>query len=63
MINEKETSMLKLGCLVALGVMISILSAINQGFSQNLNQTQSNATQFTTYQNKDLGISFRYPSS
>jgi hypothetical protein len=57
------TKMLKLGCLFAVGAIISLSCSINQGFSQNLNQTQTNVSQFTTYQNKDLGISFQYPSN
>jgi hypothetical protein len=53
--------MIKLRYLVVLGVMTILIYGINQGFSQNQNQT--NATQFTTYQNKDLGISFQHPSN
>lgn len=34
-----------------------MLLGINQGFSQ------TNDTQFTTYQNEELGISFQYPSN
>jgi hypothetical protein len=55
------TKMIKLGSLIVIGVMTLLLYGINQGFSQN--QTQTNATQFTTYENKELGISFQYPSN
>jgi len=48
--------MKKLGCLVVIGLTTILLYGINQGFSQ------IDTTQFTTYDNKDLGISFQYPS-
>lgn len=49
--------MKKLGCLVAVGLMTILLYGINQGFSQ------IDTPQFTTYDNKELGISFQYPSN
>jgi hypothetical protein len=57
MIIGIETKMLKLWCLIAIGIMISLLCGVNQGFSQ------TNSSQFTTYENKELGVSFQYPSN
>jgi len=51
------TKMMKLEYFVAMGFMAILLYEINQGFSQ------TNDTQFTTYENKELGISFQYPSN
>ncbi len=42
---------------ITLSLLTIMLLGINQGFSQ------SNDTQFTTYQNEELGISFQYPSN
>jgi len=49
--------MMKLEYFVAMGFMAILLYGINQGFSQ------TNDTQFTTYENKELEISFQYPSN
>ena len=49
--------MKKLICLVVVGLMTILLYGINQGFSQ------IEIPQFTTYDNKKLGISFQYPSN
>jgi hypothetical protein len=62
MIIRIETKMF-IECFLAIVAMLSLVSGINQGFSQTLNQIQTNASQLTTYQNKDLGISFQYPSN
>jgi hypothetical protein len=48
---------MKLGCLVAVSLMTILLYGINQGFSQ------IDTSEFTTYDNKELGISFQYPSN
>jgi len=42
---------------IMLSLLAIILLGVNQGFSQ------TNDTQFTTYQNEELGISFQYPSN
>lgn len=42
---------------IMLGLLTIMLLGVNQGFSQ------TNDTQFTTYQNEELGISFQYPSN
>ena len=55
--------MFKLECLLAIVAMLSLVYGINQGFSQTLNQNQTIISQLTTYQNKELGISFQYPSN
>lgn len=49
--------MMKLEYLIVIGLVGILLYGINQGFSQ------SNDTQLTTYENKELGISFQYPSN
>lgn len=42
---------------IAITSLIILLFGLNQAFSQ------TNDTQFTTYQNEELGISFQYPSN
>ena len=42
-------------------IMLSLLSIMLIGFNQGFSQT--NDTQFTTYQNEELGISFQYPGN
>lgn len=46
-----------LGSLLAMGLITILLYGINQGFSQ------IDIPQFTTYDNKELGISFQYPGN
>lgn len=48
---------MSLASLLAMGLMTILLYGINQGFSQ------TDIPQFTTYDNKELGISFQYPSN
>ena len=55
--------MIKLRYLVVLGIMTILIYGINQGFSQSQTNVNANTAQFTTFENKELGISFRYPSS
>lgn len=53
----KSTIMVKLAYISALALMSILLYGINQGYSQ-INDNQS-----ITYENKDLGIRFQYPSN
>ena len=42
---------------IAITSLVILLFGLNQGFSQ------TNDTQFTTYQNQELGVSFEYPGN
>jgi hypothetical protein len=46
-----------LECSIAISLLTAILFGVNQGFSQ------TNDTEFTTYENGELGISFQYPGN
>lgn len=48
---------MRFGSLLVIGLTTILLYGINQGFSQ------ASIQQFTTYHNKDLGISFQYPGN
>lgn len=48
---------MRFGSLLVIGLTTILLYGINQGFSQ------ADVQQFTTYDNKELGISFQYPGN